>query len=109
MKQSTLLNRAKRRLGGAHYQLRQKSYRLQGYELVERGHIALKLEKIFFVDRSLPKEYIRPFCLTMVLFAELLHTIRYPWPYQISIAIAPFEPNPRLYSEATINYFESHP
>lgn len=94
MKQSTLLNQGKRRLGGAHYQLRQTSSSTSGVRAGRTEHIALKLEKIFFVDRSLPKEYIHPFCLIMVLFAELLHTIRYPWPYQISNAIAPVRPNP---------------
>jgi hypothetical protein len=44
----------------------------------------------------------------MVLFAQLLHSIRDPWPYQISNAIAAVEPNPRLYSEATI-ILETHP
>jgi hypothetical protein len=111
MKQSTLLNRAKRRPGEAHYphhQLRQTSSSTSGVRAGRTGHIVLKLERIFFVDRSLPKEYIHPFCLIMVLFAELLHSIRYPWLYQISNAIAPVEPNPRLYSEARI-ILESHP
>jgi hypothetical protein len=55
MKQSTLLNPGKRRLGGAHYQLRQTSSSTSGVRAGRTEHIALKLEEIFFETEASQK------------------------------------------------------